>query len=178
MQKKCDVRSFRDVSPNIASGCYIDLSSVIIGDVTLGDAASVWPLVVIRGDVNYIKIGIRTNIQDGSVLHVSRPTQSNPGGYPLIIGDEVTVGHNVMLHGCVIHNRVLIGMSSTIMDGAEIGSECVIGAGSLVPPNKQLEGGYLYHGSPVKQIRPLTDIERESIVQSAENYVGLSRHYL
>jgi carbonic anhydrase/acetyltransferase-like protein (isoleucine patch superfamily) len=127
--------------------------------------------VAARGDVNHIHIGKRSNIQDGSVLHVTHKNAANPNGYPLIIGDDVTVGHKAMLHGCTIQDRVLVGMGSIILDGVTVESEVVIGAGSLVPPNKTLQSGYLYMGNPVKQARPLTDEERAFLVKSAENYV-------
>ncbi|PMG36056.1 gamma carbonic anhydrase family protein, partial [Vibrio breoganii] len=122
--------------------------------------------------------GQRTNIQDGSVLHVTHKNASNPEGYPLIIGDEVTIGHLVMLHGCTIKDRVLVGMSTTILDGAIIESDVFIGAGSLVPPNKTLESGYLYVGRPVKQVRPLTEQEAAFLSKSAENYVQNKNDYL
>jgi carbonic anhydrase/acetyltransferase-like protein (isoleucine patch superfamily) len=131
----------------------IDASSVVIGDVRMADDVSIWPLVAIRGDVNYVSIA-RTNIQDGSVLHVTHKSSYNPEGNPLIIGEDVTVGHKVMLHGCTIGNRVLVGMGSILLDGVIVEDDVMIGAGSLVPQNKRLESGYLYLGSPVKQIRP------------------------
>jgi carbonic anhydrase/acetyltransferase-like protein (isoleucine patch superfamily) len=127
--------------------------------------------VAARGDVNHIHIGKRSNIQDGSVLHVTHKNAANPNGYPLIIGDDVTVGHKAMLHGCTIQDRVLVGMGSIILDGVTVESEVVIGAGSLVQPNKTLQSGYLYMGNPAKQARPLTDEERAFLVKSAENYV-------
>ena len=139
---------------------------------------SIWPLVAARGDVNKIIIGSRTNIQDGSVLHVTRKSPSNPHGNPLIIGDDVTVGHKCMLHGCQLGNRILVGMGAIIMDGAIIEDDVFIGAGSLVPPNKKLVSGYLYVGNPVKQARPLKDSESAFLKQSAINYVELKNDYL
>lgn len=115
---------------------------------------------MLRGDVNSITVGARSNIQDGSVLHVSHKTAAKPEGSPLVIGEDVTVGHKVMLHGCRIGNRVLVGMGSTVLDDAVIEDDVMIGAGSLVPPRKRLEGGYLYVGSPVRQVRVLTDEEK------------------
>lgn len=135
-------------------------------------------LVVIRGDVNSVSIGARTNIQDGSVLHVTHKSSYNPDGNPLVIGEDVTVGHKVMLHGCTIGNRVLVGMGSIVLDGATIEDDVMIGAGSLVPQNKRLESGYLYLGSPVKQIRPLKDTELEGLRYSANNYVKWKDEYL
>ncbi|ALS31441.1 MULTISPECIES: gamma carbonic anhydrase family protein [Pseudoalteromonas] len=172
------IRSYKGVTPSFNASVYIDESSVLVGDITLGDDSSVWPLVAARGDVNYIRIGERTNIQDGSVLHLSRATKSNPEGYPLIIGDDVTVGHKVMLHGCQLGNRILVGMGAIIMDNAIIEDNVIIGGGSLVPPNKRLESGYLYVGSPVKQARALTEQELTFLKVSADNYVLLKNEYL
>ncbi len=172
------LRSYKNLSPCIGKNVLIDPSSVVIGDVRVGDDVSIWPLVVIRGDVNYVSIGNRTNIQDGSVLHVTHKSSYNPEGNPLLIGDEVTVGHKVMLHGCIIGNRVLVGMGSILLDGAVIEDDVMIGAGSLVPQNKRLESGYLYLGSPVKQIRPLKEAELEGLKYSANNYVKWKDDYL
>jgi len=172
------IRSYKGVMPSFNSSVYVDESSVLVGDIKLGDNSSVWPLVAARGDVNYIRIGERSNIQDGSVLHLSRATKSNPDGYPLIIGDDVTVGHKVMLHGCVLGNRILVGMGAIIMDNVTVEDDVIIGGGSLVPPNKRLESGYLYVGSPVKQARPLTEQELAFLKISADNYVQLKDEYL
>lgn len=138
------IRSYKGIEPQLDSSVYIDETSVIVGDVRFGKDASVWPLVSARGDVNHIVIGERTNIQDNSVLHVTHKNAENPEGYPLLIGNDVTIGHKVMLHGCIIKDRVLVGMGSIVLDGATIESDVMIGAGSLVPPNKVLESGYLY----------------------------------
>ena len=172
------IRSYKGISPQLDDSVYIDETSVIVGDVRLGKDASVWPLVAARGDVNHIIIGDRTNIQDNSVLHVTHKNAENPEGYPLIIGSDVTIGHKVMLHGCTIKDRVLVGMGSIVLDGAIIESDVMIGAGSLVPPNKKLKSGYLYVGSPVKQARPLTDKERAFLVRSANNYVQNKNDYM
>lgn len=172
------IRSYKGITPTYDNSVYIDESSVLVGDITLGKDSSVWPLVAARGDVNYIRIGERTNIQDGSVLHLTRASKSNPGGYPLIIGDDVTVGHKVMLHGCQLGNRILVGMGAIVMDNAVVEDDVIIGGGSLVPPNKRLESGYLYVGSPVKQARPLTEQERAFLKISADNYVQLKDEYL
>ncbi|AAO71572.1 gamma carbonic anhydrase family protein [Salmonella enterica] len=172
------LRPYKDLFPEIGQRVMIDTSSVVIGDVRLADDVGIWPLVVIRGDVNYVAIGARTNIQDGSVLHVTHKSPSNPHGNPLIIGEDVTVGHKVMLHGCTIGNRVLVGMGSIVLDGAIIEDDVMIGAGSLVPQHKRLESGYLYLGSPVKQIRPLSDAERSGLQYSANNYVKWKDDYL
>lgn len=172
------IRSYKGINPTYDNSVYIDESSVLVGDITLGKDSSVWPLVAARGDVNYIRIGERTNIQDGSVLHLTRASKSNPDGYPLIIGDDVTVGHKVMLHGCQLGNRILVGMGAIVMDNAIVEDDVIIGGGSLVPPNKRLESGYLYVGSPVKQARPLTEQERAFLKVSADNYVQLKDEYL
>ncbi len=172
------IRSYKGITPTYDNSVYIDESSVLVGDITLGKDSSVWPLVAARGDVNYIRIGERTNIQDGSVLHLTRASKSNPDGYPLIIGDDVTVGHKVMLHGCQLGNRILVGMGAIVMDNATVEDDVIIGGGSLVPPNKRLESGYLYVGSPVKQARPLTEQERAFLKISADNYVQLKDEYL
>lgn len=177
MNKK-NLRSYNDKFPIIGSDVYIDESAVLIGDITLANDASIWPLVAARGDVNTISIGERTNIQDGTVLHVSRKSPANPAGYPLIIGTDVTVGHKCMLHGCMLGDRILVGMGAIIMDGAVIENDVFIGAGSLVPPNKILKSGYLYVGNPAKQLRLLKDSEMDFLKQSAINYVELKNDYL
>jgi len=167
------IRSFKGMSPSIAPTAYVDETALVVGDVSIGDDASLWPMSVARGDVHTIAIGQRTNIQDGSVLHVTQDNEFNPGGYPLRIGNDVTVGHNVTLHACTIEDLCLIGMASTILDGALIRSRCMIAAGSLVPPGKDLEGGYLYMGSPVRKARALTEQEQRYLTYSARHYAAL-----
>ncbi|WP_333495616.1 gamma carbonic anhydrase family protein [Kluyvera sp. CHPC 1.251] len=172
------LRRYKDLFPVIGDRVMIDNSSVIVGDVRLADDVSIWPLVAARGDVNYIQIGARSNIQDGSVLHVTHKSTKNPEGNPLIVGEDVTVGHKVMLHGCTIGNRVLVGMGSILLDGVVVEDDVMIGAGSLVPQHKRLESGYLYLGSPVKQIRTLKEAELEGLRYSANNYVKWKNDYL
>lgn len=172
------VRSFLHYSPQIGPRVMIDPSSVVIGNVELADDVSIWPLVAIRGDVNAVKIGARSNIQDGCVLHVTHQSDYNPAGYPLLIGEDVTVGHKAMLHGCTIGNRVLVGMGSILLDGAVIEDDVMIGAGSLVTPGKRLESGYLYVGSPARRVRALTPAEIEGLLYSANNYVSWKDEYL
>ncbi|EOL8959859.1 gamma carbonic anhydrase family protein [Cronobacter dublinensis] len=172
------LRPYKNTFPQTGQRVMVDSSSVVIGDVRMADDVGVWPLVVIRGDVNYVSVGARTNIQDGSVLHVTHKSSYNPDGNPLHIGEDVTIGHKVMLHGCTIGNRVLVGMGSIVLDGAIIEDDVMIGAGSLVPQSKRLESGYLYLGSPVKQIRPLKEAEREGLRYSANNYVKWKDEYL
>lgn len=172
------LRPYRNLYPRVGEKVMIDATSVVIGDVRIADDVGIWPLVVIRGDVNYVEIGARSNIQDGSVLHVTHKSSYNPEGNPLIIGEDVTVGHKVMLHGCIIGDRVLVGMGSILLDGAVIEDDVMIGAGSLVPQNKRLKSGYLYLGSPVKQIRPLKEEEIAGLKYSANNYVKWKDEYL
>jgi carbonic anhydrase/acetyltransferase-like protein (isoleucine patch superfamily) len=172
------IRSFQGISPAIADSVYIDASALVIGDVKIGEHCSIWPMTVVRGDVNKIIIGGNTNIQDGSILHVTHPHQNHPDGFSLYVGNNVTVGHRVILHGCSIEDNCLIGMGSIIMDGAVVRSHVLLGAGSLVSPGKELESGYLYLGSPVKKLRPLTGEERNWIDYSAEHYKKLKTRYL
>jgi carbonic anhydrase/acetyltransferase-like protein (isoleucine patch superfamily) len=172
------IRSFEKAIPQLGNAVFVDTSAVVIGDVRLGDDSSVWPAAVIRGDIHSIRIGARSSIQDGSVIHVTHAGPFNPEGFPTSIGNEVTVGHKVMLHGCTVGDRVLIGMGSIVMDGAVIESEVVVGGGSLVPPGRVLEGGYLYVGAPVKQIRRLTAGEIEFFSYAANKYVELKNRYL
>ena len=167
------IRTFQDKTPDIADTAFVDETAIVIGDVTIGADSSLWPMAVARGDVHSITIGERTNIQDASVLHVTHDGKYTPGGFPLNIGDDVTVGHRVTLHACTVGNLCLIGMSATIMDGAVIGEKSIIAAGALVPTGKELEGGYLYVGSPVKRVRALTYEELESLEYSANHYVKM-----
>lgn len=172
------MKSFRGKTPQLGDRVWVDDSAVLIGDVTIGEDSSVWPLVAIRGDMHRIRIGARTSIQDNSCLHITHASAYKPEGHPLTIGDDVTVGHMAMLHGCTIGSRVLVGMGTTILDGAVIEDEVIIGAGSLVPPGKRLETGFMYMGSPVKQIRPLNDKEIEYFQYAGLNYVKLKDEYL
>jgi len=172
------IRSYKNKFPNLAEHCYVDASSVIVGDVKCAEHVSIWPLVAARGDVNYIRIGARTNIQDGTVLHVSRTSEANPLGFPLVIGTDVTVGHKCMLHGCTLGNRILVGMGAIIMDGTIVEDDVFIGAGTLVPPNKTLKSGNLYKGNPAQLARPLRESEVTFLKQSALNYMKLKDEYI
>jgi carbonic anhydrase/acetyltransferase-like protein (isoleucine patch superfamily) len=172
------IRGYRGRMPQLGARVWIDPSAQVIGDVTLGDDASVWPLVAVRGDVNGVRIGARTNVQDNSVLHVTHDGPYSPGGAALHIGDDVTVGHGVILHACTIGSRCLIGMGATIMDKAVLEDEVFIAAGSLVPPGKRLQSGWLYRGSPAQPARELSAAEREQLLYSAHHYVRLKNHYL
>ncbi|MGS2720932.1 gamma carbonic anhydrase family protein [Paraglaciecola aestuariivivens] len=172
------IRQYRSIYPEFGSRCYIDESAVIVGDVKCAEHVSIWPLVAARGDVNHIRIGARTNIQDGTILHVTRTSEANPQGFPLLIGADVTVGHKCMLHGCTLGDRILVGMGAIIMDGVVVEDDVFIGAGTLVPPNKRLKSGYLYKGNPAQQARPLKDNEIAFLKQSATNYLALKDEYL
>lgn len=165
------IYEFLNRSPQFDETVFVAPSADIIGDVTIGAESSVWFNVTIRGDVNKITIGNRSNVQDNSSIHVM-----NQDG-PTTIGDEVTIGHNAMIHGCTIQDRVLVGIHATVLDKAIIESDVIIAAGSLVPPGKRLESGYLYMGSPVKQARKLSDDEIKSIGKYASNYVAYQRTY-
>lgn len=168
-----NIRRYQGMTPKLGQRVFVDPSAVVLGDVEIGDDSSVWPLVVIRGDMHRIRIGRCTSIQDGSVLHITHAGPYNPDGFPLTIGDYVTVGHQAMLHGCTIGSRVLVGMGAMIMDGAVVEDEVILGAGSLVPPGKTLKSGYLYVGRPAKPQRELTQKEREFFTYTAENYARL-----
>ena len=171
------LRDFQTHSPNIDASAYVDETALVIGEVSIGLQSSVWPMSVLRGDVNSITIGAESNIQDGSVLHVSHRNAHNPDGHPLVIGDRVTVGHKVILHGCRIGNECLIGMGSVVMDGVVVEERVLIGAASLVPPGKRLQSGYLYLGNPVRRIRQLTEQELDYFAYSAQHYVRLMKHH-
>ena len=166
------IRTFQGIKPTVPQSCFIEDTAVVIGDVVMGEECSAWFHAVIRGDVNYIRIGNRTNVQDLCMLHVTHDT------HHLIIGDDVTIGHNVVLHGCTIHNRVLVGMGAIIMDGAVIGEDSVVGAGALVTEGTIVPPKSLILGSPAKVKRPVTEQELAWIRESAQNYIRYSRQYL
>ena len=167
------LRQFQGDSPQLGRQVFVDESAVVTGRVKLGDDASVWPLVSIRGDLEWITIGARSNIQDNSCLHTTHKSEFNPEGAALTIGEDVTIGHSVTLHGCTIYNRVLVGMNALVLDRAVVHDDVMIGANSLVPPGKVLESGCLYLGSPVKRVRPLSEQELLFLKYSAQNYVKL-----
>ncbi|MGQ0555412.1 MAG: gamma carbonic anhydrase family protein [Nitrospiraceae bacterium] len=166
------IRTFQGTRPAIPTSCFIEETAVVIGDVVMGENCSVWFNAVIRGDVYYIRIGERTNVQDLCMLHVTHDT------HPLIIGTDVTIGHNVVLHGCTIQDRVLVGMGAVIMDGAVIGEDSVVGAGALVVEGTVVPPKSLILGSPAKIKRPVTEEELAWIKESAENYVKYARQYM
>jgi carbonic anhydrase/acetyltransferase-like protein (isoleucine patch superfamily) len=171
------VRNFEGIKPCIAASAYVDEAALVIGAVTLEEDVSLWPKVVARGDVNSIYIGARTNIQDGTILHVSHDSEFAPGGFALHIGADITVGHQAILHGCTVEDRCLIGMAATVMDGAVIHSGAIVGAGSLVPPGRELEGGFLWVGSPARKVRALRPQEAGFLEYSAAHYVELKNRH-
>jgi carbonic anhydrase/acetyltransferase-like protein (isoleucine patch superfamily) len=173
-----NLRSFKGVRPTLGERVYIDPAAAVIGRVRLDDDVSIWPTAVVRGDVNSIAVGARTSVQDGCVLHVTHDGPFSPGGISLIVGTDVTVGHRTVLHACTIGNFVLVGMGSTLLDGVVVEDNCLIGAGSLVPPGKRLTSGGLYVGAPARRARDLTDSEREWLRYSAAHYVRLKDEYL
>lgn len=173
-----NIQPYQGIMPRIGAGVYIHPSASVIGDIELGDNASIWPGTIVRGDVNFIRIGGGTNVQDLSVLHVSHKSSWNPAGAPLIIGSNVTIGHKVILHGCTIEDECLIGMGSIIMDKVVVQKHVLIGAGALVPEGKTLESGHLYLGSPARKVRRLTDKELEHFMYSANHYLRLKNQYL
>ena len=172
------IRKYKNISPTLGNNVYVDEQATVIGDVVLGDDCSVWPMAVLRGDVNKIRVGDRSNIQDGSVVHVTHGYSAVPDGYGVSIGNDVTIGHNVTVHGCTIEDECLIGIGSTILDGAVIHKHVLLGAGSLVTEGKELHGGYLWMGRPAKKVRELTDEEIKWFGYSANHYKKLKNDYL
>jgi len=172
------LRPFQGKTPQLGQRVLIDPSAVVLGDVTLGDDVSVWPQVAIRGDMHRITVGARTSLQDNAVLHITHAGPYNPDGYPLMIGSDVTVGHGAILHGCTIGDRVLVGMGATVMDGAVVEDDVVIAAGALVTPGKRLRSGFLYGGSPAREMRELSEKEMDYFCYSANNYVKLKDQHI
>lgn len=172
------VRPYLAFKPVLGARVFIDPSAVVIGKVTLGDDVSIWPTTVVRGDVHSISIGARTNVQDGSILHVTHDGEYAPGGKALVVGTDVTVGHRAILHACTIGNFCLVGMGSIVLDGAVLEDYVMVGAGSVVAPGKRLESRGLYVGSPARRVRDLTARELSFLPYSAANYVKLKDDYL
>jgi carbonic anhydrase/acetyltransferase-like protein (isoleucine patch superfamily) len=172
-----NVRSYQGLEPRIALDAYVDESAVVIGDVEIGAQASIWPMVVVRGDIHRIHIGAGSNIQDGTILHVSHDSRFLPGGAPTIIHERVTVGHQAMLHGCEIHDLCPIGIGARVLDRAVLKSHVMLAAGAVVPPGKVLEGGFLYVGAPAKRSRSLNDLELEYLDYVARNYIDLAMRH-
>jgi len=176
--KNPNIESYQGIAPDIPEGVFIHHSATVIGDVSLGEDVSIWPGTIVRGDVNRIQIGRGSNVQDLSMLHVSHKSSWAPDGSPLMIGQNVTIGHRVILHGCTIEDECLIGMGSIVMDNVLVQKHVLVGAGSLVPEGKVLESGYLYLGSPAKKVRALTDAEIAHFIYSANHYMRLKNQYL
>lgn len=172
------IEQFDGIQPEIGAGAWVHALGCVIGEVKLGENVSIWPGAVLRGDVNHIHVGKDSNVQDNSVLHTTHKRADDPLGAPLVIGERVTIGHGVMLHGCTIGNECLIGMGTIVLDRVVIEDHVMIGAGSLVPPNKVLRSGYLYMGRPVKEVRALTDDEIQHFAYSAAHYVRLMGKYV
>ena len=173
------IRPYNGVLPTLGARAYIDPAAAVIGDVVLGDDVSVWPLTVIRGDVNFIRIGDRTNIQDGTVVHVSHDgPHAKLGGFATRIGSDVTIGHKAIIHACTIEDAVLIGMGAIVLDGAVVKKHGFVGAGALVPPGKVVGEGELWLGNPARKARMLSDAEIEALYYSAGHYVRLKDQYL
>lgn len=171
-------RLFESIGPRLGRKAWIDPQATVIGRVTLADDVSVWPQAVLRGDVHSIEVGARTNIQDGAIGHVTHDGPFSPGGFPLVLGEDITVGHAAVLHACTIGDRCLVGMGSLILDGAVLEDDVMLAAGSLVSPGKHLQSGWLYRGRPAEKSRRLTDQELEMLVYSAHHYVRLKNQYL
>ncbi len=178
MKNLNNIQQFKQHHPQISTGVYVHHSATIIGQVSIDEHSSVWPGAVIRGDINFIRIGKNTNIQDLSILHVNHRSKDDPEGSPLTIGDNVTIGHTVILHGCTIADECLIGMGSIVMDKAVIEKHVLLAAGSLVSSGMRLASGHLYMGRPAKKIRALTAAEIASLLESANSYVQGKDEYL
>jgi carbonic anhydrase/acetyltransferase-like protein (isoleucine patch superfamily) len=163
--------TLRTAAPQVDATAYVQASAQVIGDVHIGAESSIWFNVVLRGDVHHIRIGRRSNIQDNSTVHVTRDR------HPTLIGDDVTVGHNVVLHGCTIGNRVLVGIGAIVIDRCVVGDDCLIGAGALLTPGTTIAPGHLVLGSPARAVRPLTDAERDHLLRSAAGYVANAARY-
>lgn len=172
------IRAYSGISPRLGANAYVDPAAVVIGDVELGDDASIWPCAVVRGDVHHIRIGARSNVQDGAVLHVTHDGPYTPGGFPLLIGADVTIGHAAVIHACTVEDACLIGMHATLLDGVRVGKHGMIGAGAMVSPGKQVGPGELWVGNPARCVRKLGDAEIEKLYYSAQQYVQLKNRYL
>lgn len=178
MSNESTVRTFQGVSPVLGERVFIDPQGLVLGDVVLGDDCSVWPMAVIRGDMHRIRVGARTSVQDGCVLHITHASDFNPDGHPLTIGDDVTIGHKAILHGCTLGSRILVGMGAIVMDGAVVEDEVIIAAGAVVTPGKRLASGHVYAGNPARPLRPLKEAEQRFFTYTAANYVKLKDQYL
>ena len=174
-----NIRSYRDVMPTLGERVYVDPMATLVGDVVLGDDVSLWPGTVVRGDVNFIRIGARSNVQDGTVIHVSHDgPHAKLGGFATVIGADVTIGHNAIIHACRIEDAVLVGMGAIVLDGAVVEKHAFIGAGALVPPGRTVGEGELWVGNPARKVRMLSDAEIEGLHYSAQHYVRLKDEYI
>lgn len=172
------VRHFKGILPTLGARAYVDPAATVIGDVVLGDDVSIWPGAVLRGDVHYIRVGARSNVQDGAIVHVTHDGPYSPGGFPTLIGAGVTIGHGAVIHACTIEDYCLIGMHATVLDGAVVKKHGFVGAGSLVPPGKVVGEGELWLGNPAQCVRRLSDKQIEQLHYSADHYVRLKDTYL
>ena len=173
------IRPYLDQFPSLGERVYVDPAATVIGKVTLGDDVSVWPGCVVRGDVNFIRIGARSNIQDGTVIHVSHDgPHARLGGFATVIGDDVTIGHKAIIHACRIEDAALIGMGAVLLDGAVVRKHGFVGAGALLAPGKVVGEAELWLGNPARKVRVLSDAEIEGLYYSAQHYVRLKDHYL
>lgn len=172
------LRAFQGRAPRLGERVYVDPAASLIGDVELGDDASVWPGAVLRGDVHHIRVGPRSNIQDGAVVHVTHDGPYSPGGRPCLIGADVTVGHGAVVHACTLGEACLVGMHATVLDGAVVGPRSLIGAGALVPAGRTVGEGELWLGNPARSVRRLRPEEIEHLFYSAAHYVRLKDRYL
>lgn len=172
------IRPFRGKLPRIGARAYVDPASTLIGDVEVGEDASIWPGVVARGDVHFIRIGARSNVQDGTIIHVTHDGPYSPGGFPTIIGDDVTIGHGAVIHACTIEDACLIGMHATVLDGAIVKKHGFVGAGTVITPGKVVGERELWLGNPGKLVRVLSDAQVEQLYYSAATYVRLKDEYL
>lgn len=174
-----NIRPYLEHSPRLGARVYVDPAALVIGEVELGDDVSLWPGTIVRGDVNHVRIGARSNIQDGCVVHVSHAgPHSRLGGFPTLIGEDVTIGHKAVIHACTIEDTVLVGMGAIILDGAVIRRHAFIGAGALVSPGREVGERELWLGNPAKKVRMLGDAEIEGLHYSAQHYVRLKDRYL
>ena len=173
------LRPYLDQFPRLGERVYVDPAASVIGDVELADDVSVWPGCVVRGDVNFIRVGARTNIQDGTVIHVSHDgPHAKLGGFSTVIGEDVTIGHKAIVHACRIGDAALIGMGAIVLDGAVVESHGFVGAGAVVPPGKTVGRGELWLGNPARKVRVLSEADIEGLYYSAQHYVRLKNRYL
>ncbi len=173
-----NIRPYKGRLPKLGAGVYVDPAATVIGDVEIGDDSSIWPGTVVRGDVMHIRIGKRTNIQDGTIVHVTHDGTYTPEGFPTLIGDDVTIGHAAVIHACTLEDCCLIGMHATVLDGAVVKKHAFVGAGAVVSPGKVVGSGELWLGNPARLVRRLTDTQIEQLQYSAMHYVRLKNEYL